>query len=133
MKKSEDQRQKIQEEKYKAIDLKKVQNIIKAREMRQSWVAQTTELSARFTSSPGTEADLDVEALLKKEKWKHQHNRVESGIDARIQEKLSRQADILEIRRQNVLKGMEIKATRVFREIKTTINSIIRRKYKDQH
>jgi len=38
MKKSEDQRQKIQEEKFKAIDFRKVQNIIKAREMRQSWV-----------------------------------------------------------------------------------------------
>ena len=113
MKKSEDQRQKIQEEKFKAIDLRKVQNIIKARGMRQSWI-QTTELSSRYTSSPGTESEYDVETLLKKEKWKHQHNRVDSGIDARIQEKLSRQADILEIKRRNVLKSMETKATRVY-------------------
>lgn len=38
MKKSEDQRQKIQDEKYQVIDFRKVQNIIKAREMRHAWV-----------------------------------------------------------------------------------------------
>ena len=49
---------------------------------------QTSEFSSRYTasSSPVTEAEYDVETLMKKQKWKHLHNRVESGIDARIQE-----------------------------------------------
>jgi len=47
---------------------------------------------------------------MKKQQWKHLHNRVDSGIDARIQEKLSRQTNILEMKRQSVLKSMETKA-----------------------